>query len=824
MTTDTDVFDLQRIATVASSLDLRKPNQEALESIVFETAQHHSLDKKPAPFEAVADVATGVGKTYVIAGVIEYFAAQGVRNFAVITPGRTILNKTVGNFTPGHPKSLLGGMEVEPLVITSDNFATANVAQAMEDEQQVKLFIFTVQSLLKPSTKQGRKTHKFQEGLGSGFYEALQGADDLFILADEHHAYYGRVFSEAVRDLKPNTLIGLTATPHRQTPDDSIIYRYPLAAAIADKLVKTPVLVGRKDDLSDPATKLLDGVALLELKEEAIANYVASSGKQPVNPVMLIVAPSIAEAEEVESVVSDPSFAGGRYADKVLTVHSDAPDEALAALAKVEELDSPYRIIVSVGMLKEGWDVKNVYVICSLRAMVSDLLTEQTLGRGLRLPFGEYTDIEILDSLEVLGHEKYEALLKKAGAINEQFVDRRTRAVLRQNAQGQYVSTLQTTEVSTPVVVAPGEDGEDVQQVGQVGGVGTGQPVVTSIGTHTQKAAEDIKKLTVELAPRTDVPVLKVPRLKMLPVQSQFSLADIIDEDAFFRLGQRIAADPDNQLVRTTISARVIEGADGLRRTELVTAPAVDKVVSAARLYPVEDLREQLLEQVLASPVVPARANQRAAAAPLVQKFFDGLGSKAQELLSAYLDRAAAGLIKLITEKQREFASKPTYNEVVEVINFRPMRTGKPETSSDLAGAFKKGRAYEGYKRSLYTQDWFDSSTERTLANMLDVEDGISYWVRLQTGDLPILWATGREYNPDFITVEDNGAHWVVEVKMDKEMTSVDVKGKREAARRWANHVTADPAVNATWRYLLASESDIATTKGSWAALKKLTA
>jgi len=41
-------------------------------------------------------------------------------------------------------------------------------------------------------------------------------------------------------------------------------------------------------------------------------------------------------------------------------------------------------------MLKEGWDVKNVYVIVSLRASVSEILTEQTLGRGLRLPFGAY--------------------------------------------------------------------------------------------------------------------------------------------------------------------------------------------------------------------------------------------------------------------------------------------------------------------------------------------------------------------------------------------------------------------------------------------------
>jgi type III restriction enzyme len=73
---------------------------------------------------------------------------------------------------------------------------------------------------------------------------------------------------------------------------------------------------------------------------------------------MLVVAVNINEANEIEGALSDPGFAGGRYADKVLTVHSDAPDEALAALEKVEDPDSPYRIIISVGMLKEGWDVK----------------------------------------------------------------------------------------------------------------------------------------------------------------------------------------------------------------------------------------------------------------------------------------------------------------------------------------------------------------------------------------------------------------------------------------------------------------------------------
>jgi len=807
-------FDQDRIEAVAAALDLREPNKEALESIVYEVGQYYEVEKRTPPFEAVVDVATGVGKTFVLSAAIEYFAAEGTRNFAVITPGRTILEKTVANFTPGHPKSLLSGMHVEPVVITSENFATPAMRAAMDDPDEVKLFIFTVQALIRPQTKVARKTHKFQEGLGQAFYERLQQSDDLFVFADEHHTYYGAAFSRAVRDLRPRVLIGLTATPHRRTPDDEVIYRYPLAAAIADKLVKTPVIVGRKDDRTDPKTKLLDGIALLELKERAIRRFAAETGQTAVNPVMLVIAPNIAEADEIETIIDDESFAGGNYRDKVLTVHSDAPDDALAALEELEDPGSPYRIVVSVGMLKEGWDVKSVYVICSLRASVSALLTEQTLGRGLRLPFGAYTEIEILDTLEVLGHERYEQLLKRAGVLNEKFIDRRTRAVLRKNAEGQHVPAVETTQVEAPVALA--EDGS-------AAGGDEGQPVIASVEGHVENAKEQLKALEVELHPRQDLSALRIPRLRMTPVAAQFSLADIADEEPFIQLGRRIASDPESELRRIRLSARVVTGRDGLRHTELVTAPAVDKVEVAATLVPLEESREALTGQVLAASVVQARPNERAAAAPIIDAFLKGLGSEAEEVLSAYLDRASAGLISLITEEQRRFVGKPTYEEVVELAEFRPIRIGRPETSADIAGAFKRGVSYVGYKKSLYDRDWFDSSTERTVAGILDDAANVAYWVRLQRGDLPILWSgAGRQYNPDFIAVEKRSAHWIIEVKMDKEMVREDVKEKRDAARRWANHVSADRSVGATWRYLLVSESDVKTAKGSWPALKKL--
>jgi type III restriction enzyme len=123
----------------------------------------------------------------------------------------------------------------------------------------------------------------------------------------------------------------------------------------------------------------------------------------------------------------------------------------------------------------------------------------------------------------------------------------------------------------------------------------------------------------------------------------------------------------------------------------------------------------------------------------------------------------------------------------------------------------------------MYVQDWFDSGPERDVANILDDAEEIAYWIRLQTGDLPILWhGSGREYNPDFIAVDTNDVHWIVEVKMNKEMVSAEVQSKREAAIRWSQHVNADSKVTDTWRYLLVSEDHVKTAKGSWTALRQL--
>lgn len=805
-----------QIADIASRLDLREPNREAVESIANEVSQFYEVEGSEPPFEGVVVSATGVGKTYILAGAMELFAlAYEIRDFVIVTPGRTILEKTRDNLTPGHPKSLLGPMSFRPVVVTADNFATPAMRAAMDDDSQVKVYLFTVQSLIKPESKTGRKTHKFQEGLGTEFYAHLQGVERLVVFADEHHCYYGPAFSKAVRDLAPWVLVGLTATPDKKTPEDQIIFRYPLAAAIADKLVKTPVIVGRRDDRDDDLTKLSDGVTLLQTKAGPAEEYARANGFSVVNPVMLVVAKTIEDAEEYGAIVRAPNFFGGMFTESVLVVHSNAPDEALAQLDRVEDPESPVRIIISVGMLKEGWDVRNVYVIASMRSSVSEILTEQTLGRGMRLPFGSYTDIEILDTLEVVAHERYAELLKRAGVLEQAFIDFRSRAVLRINAQGKSVVVTETTRAAAGPILADGEWAEEPPSFG-----GRPSPVVTSVQDRTGQATEAAIRLRRTIQRRPDAPEIEIPILRMTAVRSDFSLADITDTARFRQLGAALAAKPDEELARTRLSAEIVVGSDGIKRTQLVTSEAADHVVAEGHLFPVDQLREELTVRILASTAVPARKDQRSAMRPLLDAFLDGLDGLAEEVLSANLDRAAARLIQLVETEQRRFMAKPSYDEIVELRRFDPVRMTDKRESKDRFGAFSRACAYEGWARSLFPLEWFDSSPELTVANAIDGDDSIACWVRLHINELPILWNSGgRQYNPDFIVVEKDGVHFVVEVKMTKEMGTEEVGGKLEAAKRWVNHVSAD---GVQWRYLLVSEDDVRTAKGSWGALKSL--
>lgn len=85
-------------------------------------------------------------------------------------------------------------------------------------------------------------------------------------------------------------------------------------------------------------------------------------------------------------------------------------------MLRLEHPSNDKEIVIHVNKLREGWDVKNVYTIIPLRAAKSDVLTEQTIGRGLRLPFGAQTGDDDLDTLEIAAHDHFAAIVREAHA------------------------------------------------------------------------------------------------------------------------------------------------------------------------------------------------------------------------------------------------------------------------------------------------------------------------------------------------------------------------------------------------------------------------
>ena len=840
--TDSGLLDIDTdlLSLISHQMELRQPNADAVADIATAISDHIDRHARTEPFEGVVDSATGVGKTYVLAGAIDYLAqSRGWNNFVIVVPGRTIREKTIANFTPGSSRDLTSLLGVKTVLITADNFNSPEMANAMENTDLVKVYVLTVQILLKPQADMNRKTRVFTEGLGAEFYNWLASSDDLVVLADEHHLYYGEKFSDAVRGLNPRAIVGLTATPHKKTPTDQIIYRYPLAAAIADKYVKTPVIVGRKDDRSDIATRLNDGITLLEVKREAQDSYLAVHPElSPVNPFMLVVAQNTAEADEIAAQLRSDDFRGGVYADAILQVDSsvneDKEPDMWGRLAKVDSPDSAIRVVVSVAMLKEGWDVKGVYVLLSTQPSLSNVLTEQVLGRGLRLPYGKYTGVEMLDTLEILAHDKFSALLERAGVLNESLISYRTRTVVATDQNGNTVVHTVTQPTGEEIVspdraVDPSAtkdtwDGTDLDAPGAV--------VISDVDTRHATGVKEVEEL--DRPPIQFIaadPEIILPRLTQRPVEKRFSLADITNEAVFTNLGKTLKSNPDDELRRMRLTAVRVKGPDGVVRSETRQVTASDPITSKSTLdMPLTLSRNELISQVMGLDMVDSSAASRfvekSNAGRLVDCLIDGLGESAQSLLAAYNGRAAVRLGRLVQTEQRKVTPGIGYSSEVNFTKFSPTRSlGTRAETEDLRGEFSRSVAYKGWARSRFDTNWFDSAPERTVALILDEASEVTWWVRLLIGDLTIAWGMGQNYNPDFLVSEGDGVRILVEVKADNQMLAADVQAKRESAKKWVNYVNGLEEVQnrgEIWSYVLVSESDITQTNDSWDALKRV--
>jgi type III restriction enzyme len=812
-------YDEALIEEIAARFDLRDPNRRALQAVVKAVAAPGG-----AFTEVVADLATGVGKTFLMSSLIEYLAHQGVRHVLVVTPGSTIQRKTLDNFDEASAK-YVAGADVVPYIITPDNFQAASVGTVLRDSNRLKVFVFNVQQLIRPTDNVSRKVRSEDENLGDALYGHLENADDLVVIADEHHVYHekAKAFSAAIRELGPVALVGLTATPDK-ADFAKIVFQYTLGEAIADGHVKIPVIVYRKDGTKDEKTQLRDACQLLGHKERAYEQYRSiTPDAADVKPCLFVVCQSIDHAAEVGQTLAGIGFIGDPGA--VLEITSQSSDEALAALASVEAPESPIRAIVSVNMLREGWDVRNIAVIAALRKLASRTLTEQILGRGLRLPFGHRTGVPDVDQVDLVAHDSYAQLLAQKDVLHQR-VQLPTTAV---EVDEHGAATTTTVDPSLPGSTAgdddtgaapghqpaPGQeslfDGLGDEYDAFAGGDDAPAPALTFRETDNRLSVPPPEsKGRVDGAPQVVFP-RREPRLAYAP----FNLSDVPDGDAQ-AAGARFIKEVPTFIYRDALEATRTGDDVSITRVPLANEEAQQALAG------LDVVRVELIAAVMQQPEVPMEKASKNAAQRLVRAFLKGAGVTSEEASVEWgqkrQQQAVEGMRELIRAVIKNRKEEMRYELVPVALPLEPVLVPS-DAKNAYNDTFVKHQPFTGWRKNIMPLATFDAgSTEWELAHLLERDDEITWWLRINAGEQAYIPMAPGSYFPDLVAIDKDGTSWLIEGKSDKNANDADVLRKKVAAEAWARSVRDDGDFG-TWRYVFATESHIKRAGGSWNAL-----
>jgi type III restriction enzyme len=407
-------------------------------------------------------VATGAGKTKVmsLAIVWSYFHALResdspmARHFVIIAPGITVFERLKQDFGDGRI------FESDPLVPTAWR-GDWNVSVVLQDEAAGAstggvIYLTNIHRLYNPNARGSRDpdTYGFMGPVVSkakaldtaqALRERITSHQRLMVLNDEAHHVWdpNSAWNEAIAFLHETTRkrggglvaqLDLSATPKDEKGQ---IFRHvvcdtPLGEAVDAGIVKTPI-IGHGEQLveraHDDAGYKFENHLTLGYKRWLVSKEEwEKSGKKA---LLFVMTENTDAADQIASRLNtDPIF--GELNGKTVNLHTNLKgklkkrgkgatayydfvedekaisDEDLRQLRRLSrELDdstSPYRCIVSVLMLREGWDVRNVTTIIPLRPLSaqSKILPEQTLGRGLRrmTPPGQGQAAEVVTVVE----------------------------------------------------------------------------------------------------------------------------------------------------------------------------------------------------------------------------------------------------------------------------------------------------------------------------------------------------------------------------------------------------------------------------------------
>ena len=482
-------------------------------------------------------------------------------------------------------------------------------------------------------------------------------------------------------------------------------------------------------------------------------------------------------------------------------------------------------------MLKEGWDVTNLYTIVPLRPFNSRTLVEQSIGRGLRLPYGKRVGVPAVDRLTIVSHDKFQEIIDEANRgdsilkmglvlIGKDIPDKHSKAVtVPTNLEQRLLGSSQegvapkmqqmpffNTEPERKAAKAALEViqhferlrssqelvSEDVQrQIAErvAEAIKPAQPQLAGIGqeVNVKQVVAEVTKQFVEMS--IDVPkIVVVPsddatygfrdfnldfkHIRLQPVSKDILIQNLQDNQRYkLQNTGNVATERrlEDYLIRGLIDFDDISYDD---HAELLYHLA-GQMVAHLRSYLADD--DEVLNVLLAH-------NRQ-----LVDTIYAQMQQHYFETATSYEVKVSKGFRTLHSTNVLTAADE----------TLRPYREYVEEKK------MIRGMLFGGFQKCLYPSQKFDSDTERRFSVLLENDGHVLKWFKPGRNVFSIHYRTGIEegdYEPDFV-VETATAKYLCEPKAKDSLSDPVVVAKAQSAAEWCRHATL--VSDKPWVYVL---------------------
>lgn len=856
---------------ISSKIEYKTASKSEAEKAASENCQepHKIVVDKEFDFPSFCfDMTTGIGKTRLMGACIYYlYKTKGYKHFFILCPGNTIYDKMRRETVPGHPKYMFKGLEAEmgrPKVYDGENYLSYPVRYVQNELQiektsEIQLFIFNISKIFTRGDLEF-KFHKFNENLGGSFADVLRSFDDLVFCMDEAHRYYAPASKTAINYLNPVLGLEFTATP--KSTNKNIIFHYGLEEG-AGKFLKIPVVMGRtntagysEEDIEE--MKLKDGIKLHERRKAIVYKYCIDNGLEQVKPIVLVACKDTTHAKKIKEKIDSDAFFGGRYVGKVIEIDSstrgEETEENIQKLLTIEQNTNPVEIVLHVYKLKEGWDVNNLFTIIPLNAAKSDILALQTIGRGLRLPFGEITHVEEIDTLDIVAHDHYREIIddikdnpvfKKRNLDDEDIPETeavKVEAVVQDQQISIFDDMFKDANVKSFQEIDTNKDIDNLYEAYQKAYVKKAAPkkkdskpdgqitIFDLFGSGDDTNSVDTGSKEEQAPTDTTVSQDNIDITVELNEPSKSNVPELYVKEIFKQKVEEF------KKVAISVPKISISYSSSIEfKSFTVKRNVMDFDVAASKIERYDAVNNRLLQTLDADPLMVDDSENTLACSLLesIPEFSYDDADLILDVVEQYLrlidgdDETKKRIIRryatVIVEdlQQQIYASKEEHTEFIynvqqDLIVFGSFAKTKLKHVYGKLGYKKevadkkniKNYLFEGYRKSYYPVNSFDSDDERRFAVVLEDDEDVVRFIKPPLNQLGLFYRAGKQYNPDFL-VETKNCKYMVEVKAANQVNNEDVQEKARAGVKWCECASKVDADGKEWKYRLVSGEDI---------------